>query len=215
MDQSLVVCGTLLSANCRKVLAVAKQLDLKISLRDTDVYKGQGQEPEYLAINPLGKIPTLIDGDFILNESNAIMLYLAEVYGDYKLSSTDPKIRAEILSWMFWESSHWQPAISIVLSEVVGHELIPQLVPAPMDPPKWNDDVFINLVKFMDSHLVNRTFICNNELSIADFSIAGMMTYFHFAQFPFAKFPSLKRWYESIEALESWSSTDVKPWKIS
>lgn len=54
MDQSLVICGTLLSANCRKVLAVAKQLDLKIILRGTDVYKGQGQQPEYNIIKLFG-----------------------------------------------------------------------------------------------------------------------------------------------------------------
>ena len=55
---------TALSANGRKVLAVCRQLELEPEIRDVNVYRGEGRTAEYLAVNPSGKIPTLVDGDF-------------------------------------------------------------------------------------------------------------------------------------------------------
>lgn len=75
------------SANGRKVLAIINYLKLKPEIIPINVYTGEGQKSDYLKINPFGKIPTLVDGEFILWESNAIMLYIADKYGAYQLSS--------------------------------------------------------------------------------------------------------------------------------
>jgi glutathione S-transferase len=203
---------TPISANGRKVLAVAQQLKLNPEIKIINVYQGDGQKSDYLALNPFGKIPTLVDGDFILWESNAILQYMAEALGDYHLSSRDPKIRADISRWMFWESCHWQPTISTILANAVGHALVPHLVPPPSDHPDWDHPQFMVCAKYLNSHLQERQFLAGNELSIADFSIAGMMTYFRFGDFPFERFPYLSRWYEYIEQLEAWKNTQHPTW---
>jgi glutathione S-transferase len=203
---------TPISANGRKVLAVAQQLKLSPEIKTINVYQGDGQTDEYRTINPFGKVPTLVDGNFILWESNAILQYMAEQYGNYHLSSKNPKTRADISRWMFWESCHWQPTISTILAGVVGHALVPHLVPAPTENPDWTLPQFTVCANYLDAHLQERQFFVANELSIADFSIAGMMTYFHFGNFPFERFPHLRRWYQTIEKLDAWQNTQQPIW---
>lgn len=93
----LVLYTTAISANGRKALAVAKHLELNIDVRSVDVYRGEGRTADYLKINPSGKVPTLVDEEFILWESNAILVHLAEAHGNFVLSSRDNMTRADIL----------------------------------------------------------------------------------------------------------------------
>jgi glutathione S-transferase len=205
--------STPLSANGRKVLAVCHQLDLRPEIRLVNVYQGEGRTPGYLAVNPTGKIPTLVDGEFTLSESNAILQYISEAYGDFRLFSRDPKERAGIASWLFWESAHWQPALISVLAPFVGHKLRPEISPAPSDAPDWGDGQLRPLLARLDAQLRGHTFLAGNTLAIADFSVGGMMTYFRAAEFPFADFPDLAAWYERLEALDAWQRTAADPWK--
>jgi glutathione S-transferase len=101
----LTLYSTALSANGRKVLAVSRHLELDIEVRLVNVYRGEGRDAGYLAINPTGKIPTLVDGDLTLYESNAILLYLSEAHAGCRLWSRDPKLRARMARWLFWESA--------------------------------------------------------------------------------------------------------------
>jgi len=189
------------SANGSKVLAVSYQLRLTPEIFLINVYQGDGQRPEYLAINPFGKIPALTDGKFILCESNAILQYIVEKYGDFQLFSRDPQKRADIIRWLFWESSHWQPTISSVLASAVGHHLLPNIIPAPTESPNWKNPELSRLLVYLNSHLEHHPFLSNDELTISDISVASMMTYFRFAKFPFATYSALSKWYGYIESL--------------
>lgn len=203
------------SANGRKVLAVSQHLKLEPDIIRVNIYAGEGQQAAYLKVNPLGKIPTLVADDFILWESNAILQYMAETSGHFQLSSQDPQKRAKIASWLFWESAHWQPSISVVLAPVVGHRLLPNLMPAPSGEPDWRHQEFYRWITYLNSYLAQHDFLANNELSIADFSVAGMMTYFRFAKFPFSDFPALKNWYEGIESLDAWKESASTLWTVN
>jgi glutathione S-transferase len=78
------------------------------------------------------------DGEFVLSESNAILLYLAEAHGANRLWSSDTRQRSRIAQWLFWESSHWQPTLIALLSELVGHRLPPERIPRPQHPADWS-----------------------------------------------------------------------------
>jgi len=203
---------TPLSANGRKVLAVSHHLGLALEVHLVDVYRGEGRAPEYLAINPTGKIPFLVDGEFTLSESNAILQYLSEAHGRYRLFSESPKERAAIASWLFWESAHWQPAILPVLSQFVGHALLPETVPAPSEPPAWHDATLRPLLARLDAHLRDHAFVALDTLTLADFSLGGMMTYFRAAAFPFEEFPGLDAWFGRLESVEAWQKTATSLW---
>jgi len=203
---------TPLSANGRKPLAVSHWLGLAPEIRLVNVYAGEGRAPSYLAINPLGKIPTLVDGDFALSESNAILVYISEAYGGLRLFSRDPRARADILRWLFWESSHWQPALSLVLAPIVGHRLLPKVLPAPAGGPDWQNAQLAPQLAHLEAQLAGRAFLAGSELSLADFSVAGMTTYFRAADFPFGAYPNIGAWCGRIEALDAWRASADPLW---
>ena len=203
---------TPLSANGRKVLAASHHLGLEPEVTLVNVYKGEGRSPQYLAINPLGKIPALVDGDLVLWESNAILQYLSEAYGDCRLWSHDPKQRADVSRWLFWEASQWQPALIPVLADVVGRILLGGTAGAAPAEVDWRDERARGLINFLDAQLRERAFVAGDELSLADFSVAAMMMYVRAAQFPFAAFPNLAAWYARIESLDAWRATAAGPW---
>jgi len=209
----LKIYATPLSANGRKVLAVSRELGLTAEIHIVNVYRGEGRTAEYLAINPTGKIPTLVDDDFVLFESNAILIYLAESYGRSRLWSTDSKARGRIAQWLFWESAHWQPSLTALLSEQVGHRLLPQVIPRPRSAVDWNSASIQPSLKTLESTLGAAVFLTGARATIADFSVAGMCTYFRVAGFPFHDFPAISRWYARIEALDSWHATESALWR--
>jgi len=204
----LTLYTTPLSANGRKPMALSRHLDLSIDMREVNVYRGEGQSPQYRSLHPLGKIPTLVDGDFVLWESNAILVYLAEHHG--VPWSRDAIGRADILRWMFWESSHWQPVLTRILAPRVGQLLSHSGDPAIAIP--WNDVELIALLRMLDSALERKPFVCTNEPSLADFAIAGMTTYFRAVAFPSADFPAIEAWLHRMESLPAWRATAVPPW---
>ena len=205
---------TALSANGRKPLAVLSELGVSegFEVREVNVYRGAGRAPWFLAINPAGKIPTLVDGDLVLSESNAIMLYLDEVYGDARLSSRAPRERAEVLRWLFWESSQWQPATARVLSPFVAHRLLPDAIPAPKEPPQWEEQGLVPLLGLLERHLEPRSWLALERLTVADFAVAGMMTYFAPAGFPAEVYPAIGRWYSRLAGRAAWEETAHRLW---
>jgi len=194
------------------VLAVSRHLGLNPEIHDVNVYRGEGRALQYLAINPSGKIPTLVDGEFVLSESNAILLYLAEAHGANRLWSSESIQRARIAQWLFWESAHWQPTLIAFLSELVGHRLLPERVPKPRHPTDWSSALVQPILKTLETGLSTSAFLTGPTVTIADFAVAGMMTYFRAADFPFQRMPEIADWYARIESFDSWRATESPLW---
>lgn len=201
---------TALSANGRKALAAVRHLALDLEVVEVNVYRGEGQSAAYRALNPLGKIPTLVDGDFVLWESNAILAYLSDAYGGGALLGKTARERADVLRWMFWEGSHWQPALIRVLAPRVGQVLF-STPGEPVTPP-WDDAELGVSLRLLGSVLQSRRFVCGDEISAADFAVAGMTTYFGAAGFPEEAHPSIAAWLRRMDDLPAWASTAVAPW---
>lgn len=204
---------TRLSANGRKVLAAALHLGLDPEVREVNVYRGEGRSPAYLAVHPLGKIPSLVEGELVLWESNAILQYLDAAHGAHALSSPDPAERADVARWLFFETGHWQPAWTGPLAPLVGHRLVPEAVPAPTRPPDWDDPALRPVLALAEAHLEARDFFACGRLTLADFSLAGMTTYLRAAAFPFERWPALAAWHARIEALPAWRATRAPLWE--
>src|SRR5271166_4644080 len=100
-----------LSPNVRRVRLTAAVLGLELEEKKLDFAKGEHKNPEYLALNPNGAVPTLVDGDFVLTESRAIMQYLASKKPESGLLPRDEAARADVLRWQFWDAAHFSPQL--------------------------------------------------------------------------------------------------------
>ena len=104
------VLGRLTSINVRKVMWTAAQIDLDLERDDWGAGFRSTREPGYLAMNPNGLIPVLIDGDFVLWESNSICRYLASKQGATGLLPAEPQARAKVEQWMDWQAGDFNNA---------------------------------------------------------------------------------------------------------
>jgi len=205
--------SSLLSANGRKVLAVCCALEIDITIEEVNVYAGQGNSLEYLKINPLGQIPVLSDAHIRLSESNAVLIYLSEKYGNMSLYSSIPERRAEINKWLFWESSQWQPLLTTIMAKEIGHKLLPELLDAPQSKPDWNNEQITMQCRYLESVLSEREWLAGDELSLADFSVAAMSTYFKTASFPYNTYPRIAAWLDRLSENEAWQKTEHSLWQ--
>ena len=90
--------------NPTKVALFLEESELPYEAIPVDTRKGDQHKPEYLAINPNAKVPAIVDGDAVVFDSNAILLYLAEKTGKF-LPENTPKARGELLSWLMFVAS--------------------------------------------------------------------------------------------------------------
>ena len=105
------VFGLSASGNCYKVKLLLEQLKLPYKWEEVDIFQGKTHTPEFLAMNPNGKVPTLmIDKDKYLPESNAILSYLAQ---DTPFWSSEKFKKAQTLQWMFFEQYSHEPYIAV------------------------------------------------------------------------------------------------------
>lgn len=97
--------GSRTAANILKIRAALAEAGAEYQYVIIDLSKGEQQKPEYLAINPHGKVPVLVDDDFALPESDAILWYVAEKFPQAGMMPSDPKSRARVLQWCDFAST--------------------------------------------------------------------------------------------------------------
>jgi len=145
--------------------------------------------PEYLAINPNGRIPALVDGELALFESMAINLYLAKTYGG-KLYPSDPHDEARALQWTIWGLTELEP------------HLIPMVLHKVFLPEDQRDPEVVSRAEaaverplgVLDAHLADREYLLGGDFTIADLNLAGAASTANFANFDISKFENATRW---------------------
>lgn len=197
----------------RRVLALLGYLDLPFEPALVDLARGEQRQAGYLALNPNAKVPTLVDGDLVLWESNAIARYLDETYGDGDLGGRDPAERAVINRWLFWEAAHWQPAMGRLLAPLVGHRLRPDAIPPPSAPPNWADPGLAPLLRHLEAALDGRAWLALDRLTLADLVVAAMMTYAATAAFSADAYPALDAWYRRLAEVDAWRASAHPLWE--
>lgn len=193
------------SPNSRKAHAVAIQLDLLLDLRLVDLQKGEQRTPEFMQLNPTGRTPVLQDGEFVLWESTAIMQYLASQISN-SLWPENVQSRADIMRWQSWQLVHWQAACQPLQFERVVKQILQLGDPDPKIVEQANQR-FHQEATVLDQHLAGRTYLVNESLTLADFSVASDLTYAEPGQFPLEPYPHIQAWYARIEQLPAWQQT--------
>lgn len=199
-----------LSPNSYHVTAIADYLEIPLERVFVDPTKGETRAPEFLKLNPNGKCPVLVDGDFVLWESNAIAIYLADKKPAAGLWPSDERTRIDITRWLIWQQAHWMRGCATLFWERLVKGLFGGGAPNPEKEKEGED-----LVKFfgavLNNHLEGRKYLVGDKLSIADFSVAAPLPLAQAARLPLEGFPNLDRWYQQIAKLESWQNNLPKP----
>ena len=185
-----------LSPNVRRVRLTAAVLGMALEEKKLDFAKAEHKAPEYLALNPNGKAPTLVDGDFVLWESNSIMRYLCMAYGKgTPIYPQEPKRRAAVDRWLDWTLSTVQPVDRPVFWALVR------------TPPEKRDMVAIQkdadaealVWRIADHHLSTRRYIEGDDFTIADIAIgAYARRWLGVEGITKPRFANLERWYAQL-----------------
>jgi glutathione S-transferase len=169
-QEHLTVWGRVNSVNVQKVLWCLRELDLAYERIDAGMAFGRNGEPEYLAMNPNGRIPTLVHGDFVLWESNSIMRYLALAYApDSPLYPQAPKLRASVDRWLDWTLSTLQPVErpvfwGLVRTPVEARDMAMIQKDADAAAIEW---------RIVDAQLATRRFIAGDDFTLADIALGA------------------------------------------
>jgi glutathione S-transferase len=190
----LKVHGMSASGNCHKVRMVLEALKLPYTWNEVDTRRGATRTPDFLAMNPNGKVPLLeIEPGVCLPESNAIIFFLAD---ETPLLPSDRLKRARVLQWMFFEQYSHEPYIAVA-------RFLRRFHPDPASQRALADsrmDGGYRALEVMEKQLVQGPFFVGGRYTIADIALYA---YTHVAGeggFDLARFPAVRAWLARVEA---------------
>lgn len=169
-DTKLTIWGRANSVNVQKVLWCLAELSLPYERVDAGMQYGKTGEADYLAMNPNARIPTLVEGDYALWESNSIMRYLCMAHGrGTPIYPEAPKKRAGVDRWLDWTLSMVQPVDRPVFWGIV------RTPPAERDTVKLHRDAdaAAEVWAIADHHLAKRAFMEGDQFTLADIAIGA------------------------------------------
>lgn len=195
-----------LSGNGRKVHMFLEEVGAQYQLSRLDLLKGEQKNPQYLKLNPNGKVPTLVDDRFVLWESNAILLYLAEKFPQAKLLPTGAQDRARVFQWLLFEQTTFRPPLSLLMRQT-------RFTLADRRDQKAIDQGWSEVRANMDilqSALSGRDYI-GGTLSVADIAV---LPYVYLAQdlgTDLSAWPTVAAYYQRLSARPTWQK--IVAWK--
>lgn len=178
--------------NSVKVLIALEELGLPYALKPVNVRKGEQKNEAFLALNPNGKVPVLVDDGFVLTESAAILVYLAEKTG--KLSPQEAIGSARVFEQLFFHASGLSPAFGNA-----GFFKRSSPEPQPIAEARFVTEAE-RILGLLDARLALQTFVTGEEFTIADIAHFGWMWRIQFPGLTLDGQPNLSRWYEAVAA---------------
>lgn len=169
-------------------------------------YGADSKEPDYLQVNPNGRIPALVDGDVCLFESMAINLYLAKRYGG-ALYPSDVKEEAMAWQWSVWAISEIEPLqMQIVIQKL--------FTPEEKRNPKVVEYATNSLqrpLKVLDAALEGRDWLIGATFSVADLNVAAVMQLMKMIGFSYAEHANVQRWADACYARPALARALARP----
>jgi len=195
------------SRNAWKVRQILHHLQRPYRTEIVSIFEGEGQRPDYLAINPTGAVPAIrLDDGRMLAESNAILAFLAE---DTRYLPGDGFARAKVAQWLSFEGNYVEPAIGtlrhwIMTGKVARrpNELVESLRAASM-----------KALGILDRELAMREFVAGDRYTIADISLFAYTSRAREAELPLDEFANVVAWSARVEAQPGFVA-DVYPYSI-
>ena len=188
----MITLYTAATPNGHKVSIALEELGLAYELAVLDLAKLEQRRPEYLRLNPNGRIPTIVDhdaGDFVVFESGAILIYLAEKTG--RLMPADAKGRSTVIQWLMFQMGGVGPMMG---QANVFFRYLPEKIPIAID--RYQAECR-RLFEVLDRRLAEHEYLAG-DYSIADIATWPWISRFEWQQIDLNQYPNVKRWYLEI-----------------
>jgi glutathione S-transferase len=165
----LRVLGRATSGNVQKVLFLLEELGIPYQREDYGRQFNNTQDAAYLGLNPNGKVPTLVDGDVVIWESNTILRYLATKHGATALYPTDLAQRSQVERWMDWQLASLNTPYLGIFKEAKK--------PVAERAPSWDADAkeLKAQLEILEKGTSGRAFLAGKDLSLADICLAPIV----------------------------------------
>lgn len=198
----------LISANGKRVRICATELGVALDLKLLDFQKGDNRTPEYLARNPMGKVPTLTDGDFVLWESAAVVWYLARTSGGGAIAPEEPRAQADMLRWMFFGASHLDPYFTTLVVErfikARRGEQTDEALAASAE--QW----LTRFLPVVEQQLAGREYV-TGQFTLADITLGCTIELSPLLKIDLAPYPNVRAWLARLQARPSWRAAAAGP----
>ncbi|MCX4025784.1 glutathione S-transferase N-terminal domain-containing protein [Endozoicomonas sp. SM1973] len=184
---------TAATPNGYKISIALEELALKYQVHHLDLSAGEQKQSDYLAINPNGRIPAIIDRDnnnFVIFESGAILLYLAEKTG--KLLPQDPYQRSQTIQWLMFQMGGIGPMMG---QANVFYRYFPEKIPAAINRYQHEGR---RLFEVMDKQLATNQYLAGAEYTIADIATWPWVRSYEWSGIDITGLNHLQRWIAQI-----------------
>jgi len=203
----LKILGRANSINVQKVMWCCGELEVKVDRRDIGGPFGGNDEPAYLSMNPNGRIPTLVDGDFVLWESNSIVRYIAESHGADSWFPADKKQRAHANQWMDWYLTTLHPPMTVIFQNLIR------------TPPADRDMAAVTRARaqaaekwaIIDAHLADRPYLTGDGPTMGDIPCGASAYRWYTMDVERPAFANLEAWYKRLSQRPAYQANVMLP----
>jgi glutathione S-transferase len=181
-----------LSGNCHKVRMMLSFLDLAYSKIDVDLRKKEQMSPDFVALNRLHKVPVLVDGDRVLRDSAAILIYLARRYGRSEWYPESPLEMAEIQQWLSFSVNEVFNGLAMARAIVIFNREF------DLKTAKNFTDAALDMLEF---RLRDHDWLALGRFTLADLACYPYAALVHEGNVSLDSFPALRSWFKRIESM--------------
>jgi glutathione S-transferase len=197
------------SPNPQKVTFALKELGLDCELVPVDLAKGEHRQPAFLAKNPFGRVPVLVDGELRLPESHAILAYLGDKTS--RLWPTPEAGRAEALRWLFFLSQHIMPPAGEVALRFRS-----KLFGRPLDATgeatiKRGEEALPASLAILEGHLAGNKWVMGADFGLVDCAYCPVLNVIEKSGFGFSGSPKVAAYLDACRARPTWAQTPRLP----
>jgi glutathione S-transferase len=195
------------SPNPQKVQFALLELGVECEIVPVDLIKDEQRKPDFLALNPFGRVPVLVDGDVTLWDSHAILGYLGDKTG--RLWPTSPAGRANALRWLFFLSGHISPPGTDLVFNRIAAKL--RGIPGDQDAIARGEKALPGMIGVVEGQLGKGKWMLGDEFTLVDCGYCPVLNIIEKAGFSYNDFPKVRTYLDAIRARRAWTQTAKLP----
>ncbi len=192
--------GNDFSPNSNKVRFALGAMNIEYEFQSVNLAAGEQRAESFTKINPVGRIPVLVDGDFTIFESNAIVRYLAEKSGSF-LYPKDLESHSLVNQWLDFASIHLGTG---AMGKVFFNTIIYKFLNVPRDENSLKEgrQFLANYTQVIETQLSQTPYIAGSEISIADLNILAILDPAEIVNFDLSAYPKVLAWRTALQKKE-------------